>query len=715
MQGLLKTLGRGCSARLTGGAKNRRPLGNTALGGIISASLLLTSSGAFAALTTIELNPLVTKSTLVAPLESSKTIALSLAIPSSDPAGLKAFVDHVSKPGDPLFRQYLTPQEVAARFGGNAADFQSLKDWAVANGLTITQEAINRTSLSVRGTVAKLNEIFKTQLSTFKTSDGVTFYSASIKPTVPTEIASKVVAVVGLTSGKPIASLAKVGKALGEHPAANSALKPADRSDALGTGPGGTYGPQDLQTAYSIPTSFGKLEKGQTLAVFEQGYYNPKDVDFYRKFFKLPGKLTQTPVAVDGSPITLEQAIELEACLDVDMISGMNPEVSTVLVYIADYTTIAFDVGIADAFTAIANDNKATIVSASYGEDEGFFIADGEEVALDTSLLACAAQGITVLASSGDGGAYGNGYNYPYNVSDPATDPYITSVGGTELLTTAGEEYEFEYVYNEFPYYGGTGGGISTYWDIPSYQNIPYSGYTAGNGGSTTFRNVPDVAAEAGVFTGVAVYVSDQGGWFQVGGTSVASPLWAGYLSNINAAFSSSGLGKLGFFNPILYSVGLAEGAYPYQYMYNIINGSNGYLPFYPGYPGFSAGFGYNNATGNGSIWGSGYAIQLLLSGTQAGTAPGAPGITLKGKVKATSAAITITAPSGGTPLGYAIGVYQAGSIYNKVTAYLAAPTATTFTIKDLTKETAYTVIIWAYNASGGTAAPNAVQFTTPK
>jgi subtilase family serine protease len=715
MQGLLKPLDRIFRSHIIGGADHRRRLGITALGGIVSASLLLTSSGAFAALTTLELNPLVAKSTMVAPLESSRTIAVLLAIPSADAAGLKAFVDHVSKPGDPLFHQYLTPDEVAARFGGNAADYQSLKDWAAANGLTILQETVYRTTLTVRGSAAQLNQIFKTQLNTYKTSDGVTFYSAGIKPTVPTEIASKVIAVGGLTPGKPIASLAKVGKQLGENPAANSALKPAGKTDALGTGPGGLYGPTDLQTAYSIPTQFGKLEKGQTLAVFEQGYYNPKDVDFYRKFFKIPGKLTQTPIAVDSSPITLEAEIELEACLDVDMISAMNPEVSTVLVYIADFNDIAFDVGITDAFTQIASDNKATIVSASYGEDEGFFIADGTEVPLDTALQACAAQGITVLASAGDSGAYGDEYNIPYNVSDPATDPYITGVGGTELLTGDKESYEFEYTWNEYPYFGATGGGISTYWAIPDYQNIPGTGYTAQNGGSTSFRNVPDVAAEAAVFTGVAVYVSDQGGWFQVGGTSVASPIWAGYLSNLNAAFSTYGLGNLGFFNPALYSVGLTEFATPADYLIDIVNGSNGYAPIF-GAPGYPAGFGYDNTTGNGSIWGSGFALQLMLSGAQPGTVPGGPTIALKGKPTATGATIAITpASSGGTPLGYAIGVYHSGFLYPIVDAYLAAPTATSLKIKNLTKLTDYNVFIWAFNASGGSGLPFELSFETPK
>src|SRR5258708_18425665 len=157
--------------------------------------------------------------------------------------------------------------------------------------------------MSVRCNVEVLNLIFKTQLNNSKTCDGVSFYSAGIKPTVPAEIGSKVVAVIGLTSGRPIAALAKVGKTLGEHPAANSALKPAGRTEALGTGPGGTYGPQDLHTAYSIP-NFGGLVKGQTLARFEQGCYNTSDVSFYETFFNTRSSVQQVPVSGNHSSVS---------------------------------------------------------------------------------------------------------------------------------------------------------------------------------------------------------------------------------------------------------------------------------------------------------------------------------------------------------------------------------------------------------------------------
>jgi subtilase family serine protease len=708
MQGLLKTLGRSYSARCVEGAGYRRRFGSMALGGLVSASLLFISGAMFGAMTTIDVCPLVAKSTLVSQMEISKTISVVLALPSSDPAGLKAFVDHVSTPGDPLFRQFITPQEFANRFGGSASDYQFLEDWAVSNDLTISQESVGRTTLTLRGSVAVMNRLFKTQVNNYIASDGVTFYSAGIAPTVPAEIGSKVVAVIGLTSGRPNAALAKVGKTLGEHPAPNSALKPAGRTEALGTGPGGTYAPQDLQTAYSIPT-WGSLVKGQTLAIFEQGYYDTADVSYYETYFKTGSAVKQVPISVNKSPVVIEPPIELEACLDVDMIIAMNPKVAKVLVYVDDYQWDPFDVAITDAFARIADDAQASVVSASYGEDEGFFIADGTEVALDTALQQCAAQGITVLASSGDNGAFGNGYHFPYNVSNPATDPYITGVGGTSLLTTTGEQYELEQCWNEFPYYGATGGGISTYWSQPAYQNIPYTGYTAGNGGSTTMRNVPDVAAEAAVTTGVAVYVGSQGGWLQVGGTSVASPLWAGYLSNINAALHWTGLGNLGFFNPILYSVGTTQFATPSDYMYDILNGDNGYVPF--GGPGYYNGFGYSNTTGNGSIWGSGFGLQLLLSGKQAGTAPGPIVAGLKSPATSTSATIKWTTSS--NAVGYAIGLYHAGSLFNIVQGFVERPPKTSLTFTNLIPSTTYNVFIWGFNASGGSVNPAQVSFST--
>jgi kumamolisin len=191
MQGVLKTLGRSFSAHSRKGAVNQRRLGTKVLGGLVSVSPLLTSSAVFAEVTALELSPLVSKSTLVGRVDSNKEIGVLLGIPSSDPAGLAAFVAHVSTSGDPLFHQYIKADEFASRFGGNEADYAALKQWAKANGLRISQESRARTVLTVRGSASQFEALFKTELNNCRTSDGETFYSASVKPTVHQIIAAQ--------------------------------------------------------------------------------------------------------------------------------------------------------------------------------------------------------------------------------------------------------------------------------------------------------------------------------------------------------------------------------------------------------------------------------------------------------------------------------------------------------------------------------------------
>jgi hypothetical protein len=107
------------------------------------------------------------------PLEDSKQISVLLALPSAHPADLAAFVKHVSTPGDPLYHQYLTPQQFADRFGGIEADYTALKNWATANGLVVSQESVGRINLTLRGNVSRIQKIFRTQLNTYRTSSGV--------------------------------------------------------------------------------------------------------------------------------------------------------------------------------------------------------------------------------------------------------------------------------------------------------------------------------------------------------------------------------------------------------------------------------------------------------------------------------------------------------------------------------------------------------------
>jgi subtilase family serine protease len=693
-----------------------RRLRHAVLGGLGAASLLLTSSALLAEASTVELSPLIYRSTLVAPVDGNKQIGVVLALPSSDPAGLAAFVKHVSTPGDPLFRQYITPQQFAQKFGGNEADYTALKNWAAANGMVISQESMTRTNLTVRGSVSQFQTLFKTQLHTYQATDGQTFYSASIKPTIPSEIASKISGVIGLTAGKPLAQQSRIAKVLGENPQVKSDAMRADT--AGGTGPGGTYSCTDLRTIYGIPT-WGILEKGMTVAVFEQGYYRPSDVKKYFEKFGIGQHTEQTAISVDQSPIDLEPAVEGEACLDIDMLVGMNPHIAEVKVFIDDYQYDPFPVAMVDTFQAIADDGTPQIVSVSYGLDEGYFGSDAEN-AEDTTLQQLAAEGITVFASSGDRGAFGDGANYyynaPYNVADPCSDPYVTGVGGTSLFTGPHDSYENEITWNELPDDGATGGGISSFWSIPDYQGSTFEGQSFSfNGGSSTDRNVPDVAAVADPLTGVGIYVKDGGGWIQIGGTSLACPVWAGYVSTINAALNWSGLGNIGFFNPTLYgalSTDIGLGAT--NYLFDIQSGTNGDMSYPYGYPGFTAGIGADNCTGAGSIIGGVFAISVLTSGNQPGTPPGPLTVAVP---KVTSTSIKATWSAASATKGYVAGVFLrfGGFPSPLVQAYLLPPDVNSVTFRNLTltPDTQYVVQVFGYNASGESW--NNVLVTAPK
>jgi subtilase family serine protease len=340
-------------------------------------------------------------------------------------------------------------------------------------------------------------------------------------------LAGKIDGVIGLEDAGRLAMLARPNKT----PVMN-----------VGTGIDG-YAPSDIRTAYDIPAQANSA-KTEVLALFEQGGYPASDLTTYLKQYKLP-TVPVTLVSVNGSS-TGDNGADIEVDLDLDAAIGMNPSLSQILVYIDSYENDSFQTGLLDSLNQIAEDNKATVLSISYGQDEnqqGIPAIKAEGKAL-TQLVA---QGITVFASSGDdgaGGREGTGLNAP----DPGSQPDLTSAGGTALTVNAKEQWKSEIVWNDG--YGATGGGVT-----------PYS-----------------------------VYCTSYGGWLGVGGTSFSSPTWASMTTIVNSDRVSLGLPRVGFFNPLIYKLGLKE-----KKFHDIVSGNNGD-------PGYTAGVGYDNDTGFGSI-----------------------------------------------------------------------------------------------------------------
>jgi len=685
MESLLKMEDRTAPVGLTENAQWRRTK-NVTLTALIS--ILFGAANALpASAANVDLSPMVGKSTYLAAVDTEKPISVILSLPLGDSAGAAEFVQRVSNPRDPLYRKYITPEEFAARYGASASDYAAIKQWALANGLTIAHEAGARTSLTVRGSVGKFQALFRTQLNNYRSSDGNEFYSASVKPAIPDAIADKVTGVVGLTNSVQYAPLAKVYKSFGED-----AAGPDEGTDNTGgTGPGGAYSAADLRTAYQIP-HFGGLIP-QTVAVFEQGGFFKYDVDTYLKRMNLPHPPV-TFVGVNGyDGYVYDFNVELEAVLDIDMVIAINPQVKEVIAY--EDGNDPFGVALIDALDQVAQDNKAQILSISYGLDESEQ-GTAQMIAENTALTQLASQGITVLASSGDDGAYGrtgtNNFPATYNVSDPGSQPLITCVGGTSLATGPGQVYVTESAWNRLGAGdGATGGGYSSYWSIPSWQP---GQWVSMNGGSSTYRNVPDVAAVGDPITGVAVYSRPNGGWLQIGGTSVSAPVWAGYLSIVNAGLGYVGNTKIGFVNPFFYQD---------TELYQILDGSNGNAIIY-GSPGYNAGSVYNNCCGTGSLWGGGLAYQIIIAGNS-GTPPSQiTGLTIT--PTKTSATITWDRTQGAT--GYTVWIDLVTVIHG--TLYRLSDVAQTFVTKKtnlvvtgLESNQVYDVNVGAVNQGGST------------
>jgi subtilase family serine protease len=246
------------------------------------------------------------------------------------------------------------------------------------------------------------------------------------------------------------------------------------------------------------------------------------------------------------------------------------------------------------------------IVSQSWGATENtLFTPAGQQVFKKFELLYQRGgnEDVTFLASAGDSGSSNvdvNGNTYPFpTVIYPASSPKVTAVGGTSLYADTSGKYQSETVWNEQG--GATGGGISQEFGEPSYQShvLPHPTQKL----LKQHRGIPDVAINADPYTGVLVYVnfypaSADDGFYQIGGTSEGSPLWAGIIADTNQLAGR----PTGFLNYKLYALG-GSGAL-YDVFHDITVGNNALN----GVPGYDATKGWDLTTG----WGTPKLADLL-------------------------------------------------------------------------------------------------------
>jgi uncharacterized repeat protein (TIGR01451 family) len=493
-------------------------------------------------------------------LQDTTNLNLAIGLPLRNQPALDTLLQQLYDPARPNYRRFLTPAEFTAQFGPTEQDYQKVIDFAKSAGLTVTRTHGNRMLVDVTGKVSDIEKAFHVTLRTYQHPSGARqFYAPDVEPSVATNL--PVLHVSGLDNYfLPHSELHKM---------------PAAVTPALGSGPGGAYIGNDFRNAYVPGVSLTGSGQSVGLLEFDSGYFQ-SDITAYETLAGLPNVPVQ-PVLLDGYDGGLGEAPD-EVSLDIEMVVSMAPGVSQVYVYEGDITD--------DILNAMAASNQVKQLSASWTYP---IDAVSEQI-----FEQFAAQGQSFFNAAGDSDAY-NAVSNP--VETPADDPHITVVGGTTLSTTNGA-WASETVWNWDIEYGalydgiGGSGGISPTYAIPTWQtNI----IMMTNGGSTTFRNLPDVALTAdNVYV---IYSGGEAGAF--GGTSCATPLWAAFLALVNQQAIANGNSTMGFINPLIYE--LAEGPNYTNLFHDITTGNNtwsGSPNLFYAYPGYDLCSGWGTPIG---------------------------------------------------------------------------------------------------------------------
>ena len=588
--------------------------------GALLAALALGAGGASAAESSKALSGHVPRqiraATKLKRIPAGEKVELSLAV-RLDQALLDQTLAQIYGPKAPARKRFLSPAEFARKFD-LAEKRRQLKAFAEAAGLSVNaaEDRPNSLVVKVAGPASLVEKAFAVELNRYRGADGQVFRANETDPRVPASLIPHLNAVLGLSDIRGVRKPHfRRARPVPTRPAATAGAAPGSAGSALsltGNGPYGFLAPADIKTIYGLSGTL--TGSGQTLALFELAGYIPADITTYESFFGI-SPVTVTPVLVDGAVNTCVDADGCaEVTLDIELAAALAPGLSRMLVYEGPNT----DQGLIDTYARIANDDSAQVVSVSWGSAEQSG-ADSVMTTENTIFQQMAAQGQTVYAASGDSGAYDDQTHPAVIVTDdPASQPYVTGVGGTSLSGTLASHTET--VWNNGCTSGvscaGGGGGIanfvsgSLYWPLPSYQSGVAGTY------SQLYRNVPDVAlnADPAAAPYSIYYTGDSSGWTGYGGTSCAAPLWAALTTLINQQSSASGNAPLGFANPTLYH--LATSASYGSYFIDVTSGGNGE-------PGgrYRAGTGYDNATG----WGSFKADALITA--IAGAPPTNPAI----------------------------------------------------------------------------------------
>ena len=491
-------------------------------------------------------------------LPATERLNLAIGLPLRSREELDALLQQIYDPASTNYHHYLTPQQFTEKFGPTGQDYQAVIEFANSNGLAIVGTYSNRVVLDVNGSVSNIERAFQITLRTYRhPTEPRDFFAPDVEPSVPANL--RVLNIDGLSDFSLPRPLFKTVKALKIRPLSFN-----------GSGPNHEYMGYDFRDAYVPGTTLNGA--GQTVGLLEYSGYYKVDITNYEKLVgKIVGFTNYVPLSNvvltnDTPPSRDTRSDNDEVALDIEMAISMAPKLSQVIVYEA-YTN-----PVTALLNRIATDNLAKQVSSSWSFGPW---STATATDFDDILEEMAAQGQSFFQASGDSDAYTGANPLDSGTTVPMDSPYATVVGGTTLTMNGyGVSWSSETVWN-YNTSGiineGSGGGISSYYPIPSWQvNVNM----ANNSGSTAYRNIPDVALTAdNVF--VSYNNGDDSGTDYFMGTSCAAPLWAGFTALVNQQSTAVGgaTNTVGFLNPALYAI--AAGSTYLGCFHDITTGNN--------------------------------------------------------------------------------------------------------------------------------------------
>jgi kumamolisin len=505
-------------------------------------------------------------------LPEAKVAAL---VELNHPRGLNRFVRAVSDPTSPRYREYATVEQLVDRFGAKKQAQRKVLRWLSAHGL---QGRLHATGSFVSATMPRAQAA-----RLLPAGEGAAASATGLERAVPAPLRG-IVAHISLLSTAPIdthahsadadiaageAGKAGAGAATGPY---RSILRHSGTASGCPEGSSGgieagfePFTPNQFLTAYGHAQLHAKgfQGQGQTAAVVETGGFKHSDIVTFAKCFG--GK----PPPIKVVPVSIPKPLpgEDETTLDLSLLSVGAPKLDRIYVYEGPGSLDGVALTAASALGSAGHHPDVISMSLGFCEPEigGSLTLRN---AFDNVFAVAAGAGISVLVSAGDQGSSGcrvepeggSTTALPVTaVSLPASSPYATAVGGTNLALSKKNQIKEEVVWNDSvitPWGGGGGGSIisprTPWWQAGIHRYGPG-------------RKVPDIAALADLFPGYAFFCTAAScepangkvfGWGAVGGTSAAAPLMAAGVALANQYAAKRGQANLGFLNPLLYRLG---------------------------------------------------------------------------------------------------------------------------------------------------------------